>query len=208
MEAAVSGQNRCFWLSLTSFLIDLCLNSTLFPLYTIIMLSCSDWMCRERRWPPHPIPSHLSPLCLLWEESFLLPPSIHPTAHGVSLGEKVESHEKCPAARYMKVWNCRLLFALGPVPQKVFLLLLTERLNLRLMAAAAAAPRPPPALIAFVSRSPPIYCCNFSNFSGLVVWRQKAAALWEMYIKLRTKETRGELLSVTLTDPDATSSNE
>lgn len=58
-------------------------------------------------------------------------------------------------------------------------------------AAAAGPPHPPPALIAFVSRSPPIYCCNFFNFSGLVVWRQKAspsAALWEMYINL-SRET-------------------
>lgn len=44
---------------------------------------------------------------------------------------------------------------------------------------------PPPALIAFVSRSPPIYRCNFSNFSGLVVWRQKA--VWETHAE-QTRE--------------------
>lgn len=59
------------------------------------------------------------------------------TIHCALLSVKVELHEKCPPARYMKVWNCRLLFALGLVPQKVFLLLLTERLNFTLMAAAA-----------------------------------------------------------------------
>lgn len=38
----------------------------------------------------------------------------------------------------------------------------------------------PPTLIAFLSRSPPIYCSNFSNFSGLVVWRDVASpSLWK-----------------------------
>lgn len=37
------------------------------------------------------------------------------------------------------------------------------------VAAAGGPQHPPLALIAFVSRSPPIYCCTFFNFSGLVV---------------------------------------
>ncbi len=129
-----------------------------------------------------------------------------------------EFHEKCPAASDMKVWNCRLLFALGLVPQKLFLLLLTERPD----GCCRRSPRPPAALIAFVSRSPPIYCCNFSNFSGLIVWRQKApasAALWEMYIKLRWEKHKGNTPKSShchaqraarslSTPPDATSSNE
>lgn len=198
------------WTSSSGELIDLGLNSSLFSLennYAVI------GRAEENRWPPPPIlpPSPLSsPLFVMRGIISAAIYNLSQTIHCVLLSEKVELDEKCPPARYMKVWNCRLLFALSRVPQKVFLLLLTERLNFWWLLLPLCPPHPPPALIAFVSRSPPIYCCNFFNFSGLVVWRQKAspsAALWEMYINLsretiQKKHIEGFSLSCSVGDTD------
>lgn len=92
-------------------------------------------MAEVSLWPPPPI-------------TFSPPPVCYPRNHLQTVGwllvnEIVNAHEKCPPARYMKVWNCRLLFALSPVPQKLFLLLLTARLNLSLMAATDTPPNRP-----------------------------------------------------------------
>lgn len=200
MKPAIIGHNWFFslllwlsynwvWTSSNEGLIDLGLNSSLFSSNNNY---AAMGRAKEIGWPPPPLPP-LS-FCLLWEDSFLLSSPICPQRFIVRCwARRLELDEKCPPARYMKVWNCRLLFAPGCVPQKVFLLLLTERAECLVAAATAAVagpPHPPPALIAFVSRSPPIYCCNFFNFSGLVVWRQKAsasAAPWEMYINLSWK---------------------
>lgn len=117
------------WTSSRGELIDLRLNSGLFSLDN--NYAPTGW-AEENRWPPPPI-VFASPLLLpLFVMRGIISAAIHnlsQTIHRVLLSEKVELDEKCPPARYMKVWNCRLLFALSRVPQKVFLLLLTERLN-------------------------------------------------------------------------------
>lgn len=139
MKPATIGQNWFFsfliWLShnwvRTSSrgeLIDLELNSSLFSLENNYAVT---GRAEERGWPLPPGPAPL-PLLPLFVMRGIISAAIHnrsQTIHCVLLSEEVELDEKCPPARYMKVWNCRLLFALGRVPQKVFLLLLTEWLN-------------------------------------------------------------------------------
>jgi len=106
MKRAVIGQNWLFfllwlsynwvWSSSNGELIDLWLNSSLFGLknnYAVIG--------RRRRAADLLQSFSICSNCWL-------------------LSEKVEAHEKCPPARYMKVWNCRLLFALGPSLRRYF----------------------------------------------------------------------------------------
>lgn len=137
-----------------------------------------QWLARpltSSSLPPPPnlftLPSpSLPPDCLLWEGIISAAiRNLSPAIHCVSLSEKVEWDEKCPPAGYMKVWNCRLLFALGCVPQKVFLLFI-DRAGGFLVAAAAAAAGPAafllqPWLLLFPGHLLSA-ATTFSNFSG------------------------------------------
>lgn len=106
----------------------------------------------------------------------------------LSLSEEVESHEKCPPAGYMKVWNCRLLFALGLMPQKVFLLLLTVRLNRGLMAAAAE-PTSPSILDCFCFQVTSYLLLQLFQFLRARCMKTEGAR-WEMHINLRRAPTQ------------------
>lgn len=146
-----------------------------------------------------PPSAFLPPHCLLWEGIISAAiRNLSPAIHCVSLSETVEWDEKCPPAGYMKVWNCRLLFALGRVPQKVFLLFI-DRVGGFLVAAAAAAAAGPaaflvqPWLLLFPGHLLSA-TATFSNFSGPCCMKQQASLLsvppWEVYINLDTKGTR------------------
>lgn len=176
MKAAIIGQNWFFfpghdwvWSSSGAELIDLCLNSTLFSsennyLQRLGLVGQSGVadpfdQCRAFVW------THI------YRQNFIRPCGVR---SGIFPWLESEFYEKCPVSRYMKVY--------GPAAHKLFLLLLTRRLLpawwwpwwrwRRRRLVARCSPHPPAALIAFVSRSPPIYCCNFSNFSPRVVWRR------------------------------------
>lgn len=175
MKAAIIGQNWFFfpghdwvWSSSGAELIDLCLNSTLFSsennyLQRLGLVGRSGVadpfdQCRAFVW------NHI------YRQNFIRPCGVR---SGIFPWLESEFYEKCPVSRYMKVY--------GPAAHKLFLLLLTRRLlpawwwpwwRRRRRLVARCSPHPPAALIAFVSRSPPIYRCNFSNFSPRVVWRR------------------------------------
>lgn len=137
------------WTPSNGELIDSGLNSSLFNNYAAI------GRAEQNQWPP---PTTTFFVCLLWEESFLLSSPIWPQRFIARCwAGRLQLDEKCPPARYMKVWNCRLLFALGRVPQKVFLLLLTERAE---CLAAAAAANPP----ATSSSSPDCFCFQVTSY--------------------------------------------
>lgn len=135
--------SRCDWATIESELLQLeeWLIRGWIPVYLVQKIIMQRWDVQRRSADLHlPPPAH--PYCLLWEESFLLSSPICPQRFMARCwARRLELDEKCPPARYMKVWNCRLLFALGRVPQKVFLLLLTERAECLL----AGPPHPPPA---------------------------------------------------------------
>lgn len=172
------------------------------------MYSCSDWTCRGA--PLTSSSNPLASLCLLWEESFLPPSPICPKQFIVFYWVRRGSYMKNVLQR--GTWRCEIAdssLPSAPCLKRYFFFYwqsgwISAWWRRLLLAHCSPPPHPPPTLIAFVSRSPPIYRCNFSNFSGLVVWRQKAsppAALWEMYIKLsreNTKETHWNLLTFML----------
>lgn len=162
------------------------------------MYWCCDWTGRAER------PGRSSNPCLLGEESFLPSSTICPKQFIVFYWVERWSYMKNVLQR--GTWRCEIADSSLPsaLCLKRYFFFYWQRGWIAawwrlLLLVALCSRHPPPTLIAFVSRSPPIYCCNFSNFSGLVVWRQKtlaSRALWEMYINLHRETTQKKHIEI------------
>lgn len=217
------------WTPSNGELIDSGLNSSLFNNYAAI------GRAEENRRPPLPPPPPPLPFFVCYERNhFCCPLQSVPND-----SSRVAEREGCSWMKNVPqrgTWRCEIADSSLPSAvclKRYFFFYWQSGLNVWQPPPPpprpARPPHPPPALIAFVSRSPPIYCCNFFNFSGLVVWRPKAsaaAAPWEMYIKLGWKTIQKKkkrkrkiaecfflsclvgIADLVIAPPEATSSNE
>lgn len=221
MKPAIIGGNWFFfpllrlsynwvWTSSSGELIDLGLNSSLFSLennYAVI------GRAEENRWPPPPI-LHPSPL---------LPPVCYERNHFCCHLQSVPNNSLCFTEWEGGVrWKMssgevhegvKLQTPLCPQPRaSKGISSFIDRAAEFLVAAAAAVPTTSSSSLDCFCFQVTSYLLllNFFNFSGLVVWRQKAspsAALWEMYINLsretiQKKHIEGFSLSCSVGDTD------